>query len=361
MAKKHKNAKKGGSMGLLGVVLVVIALAVAGTMAMRAMKPEKPSLNFQKGFGYCTWSPDGYLSQFSDESLEAMRETGAEWVAIHATWYQTTCWSGDIQRTEKTPSDEAMVHAIRKAHSLGMRVMLKPHLDLIDESDGSWRGEIGCLRESDWEKWFSDYTDFIMHYVDMAVKEKVEIFCIGTELSTAATAKGYMWEGLISKVRSRYDGLLTYAAHWDRYQDIRFWDKLDFVGVNAYFPLTKKMAPTYEELVEGLKQWVAGMDDFYELVKKPIILPEIGCASADGAAIRPWEHVQRSEVNLELQRNYYRAILDTFWPKEWFYGLYWWYWGTNVRMGGEYNLGFVPQNKPAQEVVKAQYSKPSPR
>lgn len=361
MAKKNKAVKKTGMAVFMKYVLVALAIGVAATVAMRFIKPSGASLQFQKGFGFCTWSGDGYLSEFSDESMTAMHELGTEWVSILATWYQTTCWSGDIHRTSKTPSDESIIHAIRKAHSLGMKVMLKPHLDLLDESDGSWRGEIGSLKESDWDKWFEDYTKFIMHYVDIAAKENVEIFCIGTELSTAATAKGYMWETLISKIRPKYNGLLTYAAHWDRYQDIRFWDKLDIVGINAYFPLTKKLDPTYEELVEGLEKWVAEVDDFQELVKKPIILPEIGCASADGAAIRPWEHVQRSEVNLALQENYYKAIMQGFWNKDWFYGMYWWYWGTNLKMGGEYNRGFTPQNKPAQEVVKAWYSKSSPR
>jgi hypothetical protein len=361
MAKKSKKTVKKPRIGLLKFVVIVIAVAVAGVLAMKAMKPAEGVVPFQKGFGYATWSFDGYQSEFSDESLLAIKDTGTEWVSILVTWYQNTCWSGDIHPTSKTPTDESIVHVIRKVHSLGMKVMLKPHLDILDESDGSWRGEIGCLRESDWDNWFEDYTNFVMHYVDIAAKEKVEIFCVGTELSTAATAKGYMWESLIGKVRSRYSGLLTYAAHWDRYQDIRFWDKLDMVGINAYFPLTKKMAPSYEELVDALKERVEEIDDFQELVDKPIILPEIGCASADGAAIRPWEHVQRSEVNLTLQQDYYRAIMETFWPKQWFYGLYWWYWGTNVKMGGEYNRGFTPQNKPAQETVKVWYSKSNPR
>ena len=361
MARKYKSVKKGGKIGLMKFALVGLALVVGGTIAMKVMSPAAPSLEFQKGFGYCTWSSDGYLSEFSDASLAELKGVGTEWVAVLTTWYQTTCWSGDIHETVKTPTDESIVHAIREAHSLGLKVMLKPHLDILDETDGSWRGEIGCLREADWEKWFEDYTAFIMHYVDIAVQEKVESFCVGTELSTTATSKGYMWESLISKVRSKYDGQITYAAHWDRYQDIRFWEKLDVVGINAYFPLTKELAPTYSDLVEGLSKWAGEIDDFYGLVKKPIIFPEIGCASADGAAIRPWEHMQRSEVNLTLQKDYYKAILEVFSPKKWFYGQYWWYWGTNQKMGGEYNRGFTPQNKPAQEIVKAWYSKPSPR
>lgn len=362
MPKKSSKRSKSKSPKnfLVAGILVVIVLGVMIGIRMRPAVVDRGP-EFQKGMGYCTWSHEGYLSAFSDASLAAVRELGTDWVAIHVTWYQTNPWSGDIHRTGKTPSDESVKHAIRRAHELGMKVMLKPHLDLLDKSDGSWRGEIGGLRESDWEKWFEDYTKYIMYYVNMARKEKVEAFCIGTELVTAATAKGYMWDDLIAKVRSKYDGILTYAAHWDRYQDIRFWDKLDYVGINAYFPLTKEIDPTYEELVEGWSKWVDEMEEFQRAIQKPIIFPEIGCASADGAAIRPWEHVQRTDVNLRLQADYYRALFDVFMDKDWFYGMYWWYWGTNVNMGGEHNRNFTPQNKPAQDVVEEWYSLPAPR
>jgi hypothetical protein len=363
--KSARNPQAGSARTLLiaGIALVVIVAAIVGARMMMGGGPaeKKATLDFHKGMGYVTWSEEGYLSAFSDDSLAKLREIGTSWVSIHTTWYQTNTWSGDIQMTPKTPSDESVVHAIRKAHDLGMKVMIKPHLDLLDKSDGSWRGEIGSLREEEWERWFAEYTKFIMHYIKIANAENVEGFCIGTELSTAATVKGYMWRDLIGKIRSKYDGHLTYAAHWDVYQDIRFWDLLDYVGINAYFPLTNELDPTYEQLVNGWAQWVDQMEQFQQEVQKPIIFPEIGCASADGAAIRPWEHFQRTEVNLRLQADYYRAIFDVFWQKPWFYGMHWWYWGTNVRMGGEYNRGFLPQNKPAQDVVEKWYTKPDPR
>jgi len=340
-------------------LLVILALIVVGVKIFT--KGAKPPLEFQKGICYASWAQDGYLRPTSDESLEALSKTGADWVGILVTWYQTNCWSGDIKRTRTTPSDEAVIHAIRKAHKLGLKVMLKPHLDILDKSDGSWRGEIASLKEADWEQWFKRYTDFIMYYAKIAKKEKVEMICVGTELSTTATTKGYMWKDMIKKIRGRYSGLLTYAAHWDRYMDIRFWDALDYVGINAYFPLTEKMDPTYEELKEGWAKWVKEMEDFQKQTGKPVIFPEIGCNSCDGAAIRPWEHAPRREVNLRLQADYYRVLLDIFYEKEWYYGQYWWYWGTNVNMGGKYNRGFTPQNKPAEEVVREWYAKPVSR
>jgi len=356
----HRAGSKASPISRWVPLAVILIVAVAFVAVKTAWQPA-PKPEFQKGMVYATWSEGGYLTEGSDESLAIVREVGSEYVAVLVTWYQTSCWSGDIHRTDKTPSDEAVVHAIRKARELGMKVMLKPHLDLLDTTDGSWRGEIGCVREPDWDEWFRKYTAFIMHYIDIANKERVEMFCIGTELSTTATVKGYLWDDLIKKVRARYKGLLTYAAHWDRYMDIRFWNKLDFVGINAYFPLSEKMDPTYEELIQGWDKWLPEIESFQKKVNMPVIFPEIGCCSADGAAIRPWEHVPRSEVNLDLQRDYYRALLDVFWQKEWFYGLYWWYWGTNKRMGGKYNRGFSPQNKPAEDVVREWYAKPVSR
>lgn len=353
----------GGVLGKLILLVVVIALIGSAVYLFsgRFNREEACAAGFQKGMGYVTWSASGYLTDGSDESLEKLKQLGANWVSILVTWYQTDPWSSDIHKTKKTPADESIVHVIKKAHELGMKVMLKPHLDLLDKSDGSWRGEIGCLKESGWDEWFSKYRKFLDYYARIANKEKVEMICIGTELSCTATVKGYLWEDMIKGLRKRYKGLLTYAAHWDRYQDIRFWKSLDFVGINAYFPLTEKQQPTYDELLQGWTKWVAEMEEFQQKVDMPIIFPEIGCNSADGAAIRPWEHVSRSEVNLELQEDYYKALLNTFWNKEWFYGMYWWYWGTNIRMGGKYNRGFTPQNKPAEIVLRKWYAKPAQR
>ena len=341
----------------IAIILVLGGIFAGGYLFLNQTPVGPMKGEFQKGMGYVTWSNDAYSTAGSDDSIKEVAELGTNWTSILVTWYQTTCWSGDIKRTEKTPSDESLAHVIQKSHELGMKVMLKLHLDIIDKSDGSWRGEIGCTREQDWDAWFRAYTDYILYYAKIANQENVEMICVGTELSTAATVKGYKWNDLIKEVRNVYKGALTYAAHWDRYMDIRFWDQLDYVGINAYFPLTEKMQPTYDELVEGWDKWVKEMESFQKEVNKPIIFPEIGCNSADGAAIRPWEHVPRSEVNLELQKNYYKVLMEIFWDKPWFYGQYWWYWGTNVHMGGEYNRNFTPQNKPAEDIVKEWYAK----
>lgn len=319
---------------------------------------------FQKGVCYVTWSKDRYSTAQSDASLKELAKTGTKWVAILTTWYQDKCYTVNIFPTKDTPSDSSLIHAIEVAHSLGMKVMLKPHLDIIDTSDGSWRGDIACSTEPNWQIWFESYRDFILHYAKIAQEHNVEMLCIGTELTSVSTIKESMWKGIVIKgVREVYKGPLTYAANWDdEYAHVKFWDALDYVGIDAYFPLSEKAAPTFEEIKKGWEPWIKSIEEFQKKVNKPIIFPEVGYCSAEGTAKAPWEEItDGGKLNPQLQADCYRALLETFWNKEWFYGVYWWKWGTDVRFGGPHNKGFTPQNKIAQQVMTQWYRKSAPK
>lgn len=55
---------------------------------------------------------------------------------------QQTISSTTIYTTTDTPTDADVIHAIDQAHRLRLKVMLKPHLDPIDDP-GAWCGMIG--------------------------------------------------------------------------------------------------------------------------------------------------------------------------------------------------------------------------
>ncbi len=344
---------------LLSITLTLIFIST--TILSSCSQVEfglRPKTEFQKGMHYVTWSKNGYNTAKSDESLEKIASLGANWVAILTTWYQDTCFSTEISPGKKTPSDESIIRAIKKAQQLNMKVMLKPHLDLLDTSFGGWRGEIASVRETDWNIWFDNYRKFIMHYARIAKENKVEMFCIGTELAEVTASKPEMWRALIKDIRKVYKGLLTYAANWsEEYLQIAFWDALDYAGVDAYFPLSDKERPTYDELMKGWKKWFTEIEKWQARINKPVIFPEVGYHSSEYAAKEPWAHTPGTRLDLGVQVDCYRAMLDTFWNKEWFYGIYWWDWGTSIRMGGKANRGFTPQNKPAESLIKKQYSK----
>ncbi|MBN1526320.1 MAG: hypothetical protein JW919_01885 [Candidatus Omnitrophica bacterium] len=314
---------------------------------------------FHKGMCYTTWNKDSFGNKNSDDSLRSMADVGANCVAIVVTWYQDDFNSDAIKPTDRTPSDKSLRHAIRQAHKLGMAVMLKPHVDLENQQD-SWRADIGFQSDDQWEKWFANYAKYVARYAQLAEAEGVEFFCVGTELTFAAT-KTDLWKNkVIPAVRKAFSGKITYAANWDSYNAVQFWDSLDYAGIDAYFSLSKKPDPTFEDIKEGWKKWVGEIEAWQATIKKPVLFTESGYCSSDTAAYNPWEEAVSGPPNLTLQADCYRALFETFWDKPWFAGVYWWNW-TTVANGNGSNRRFSPQNKPALEYVKQWYTSPIDR
>lgn len=335
---------------------VIPPVEIKKKVASAPRRFESPQ--FQKGITYVTWDRAAYGKNFSDASLARLPALGCEWVAIMTSWYQKDYNSTEIAPAAKTPSDESLIHAIDEAHRLGLKILLKPHLDLL--KTGYWRGEIDFPDESGWEEWFKSYRDFIVHYAKIAQEKGVEMFCVGVELTGPSVWKPELWDKyVIQEVRKVYTGPITYAANWnEEYLNITFWDKLDYAGLDAYFPLSDKERPTLEDLREGWNKYMPDIEAWQKKINKPVLLTEVGYKSSTGAAKTPWEHQLGREVDLHLQSDCYTAMFEAFWDKPWFYGMYWWYCGTNERMGGSEDRGFNVQNKPAQEIIKQWYHKP---
>lgn len=311
---------------------------------------------FQKGMSYITWSANGFASPASDASIRSMSEIGVKCVAIIPTWYQKKYNSIEIESNDRTPSDQSIRHAIRKAHDEGMFVMLKPHIDLTQDAE-STRSDIGFSSDDKWNEWFGNYTKFITHYARIARDEDVEFFCIGTELTFASTRTDIWKNNVIPAVRKVYKGFIIYAANWDEYKNVGFWEDLDYAGIDAYFPLADKGTPRYEEIKQGWRKWAKDIGQWAAKVKKPVLFTECGYASVNTAAVKPWQENKASEPNPALQADCYKALLEELWNEPWFFGLYWWNWNTYPGSGGADNKGFTPQNKPAAECIKAWYEK----
>jgi len=226
--------------------------------------------------------------------------------------------------------------------------MLKPQIWVLG---GKFVGFIKMDNDSDWEKFEKSYKDFILFYAKIAEEEKIEMFSIGTEMKTMVLERPEFWEELITEVRSVYSGQITYAANWDSYKNPKFWKRLDFIGIDAYFPLSDKKTPSVQELEQA---WIPIANDIKHTSKKegkPIIFTEYGYRSVDYSALEPWEG-NYNTVNHEAQINTLKAVFNTFWKEEWFKGGFLWKWYDNhSTAGGVDNTRFTVQNKPAESVV----------
>ena len=141
----------------------------------------------------------------------------------------------DSERQWWGETTAGIIACTAQAHALNLRVMLKPHLWI---KHSVFTGELDFKTDAEWEKWESEYEKYILNFAKVAESENIELFCFATELKNPIAKRPQYWNQLITKIRAVYKGKLTYAANWDEFEDTPFWGQLDFIGIDAYFPLS---------------------------------------------------------------------------------------------------------------------------
>lgn len=312
-----------------------------------------------KGITYAAWQAGAYSQPDADLALGNLRATGANWVSLIVTQYQDSISSTDIHASPQTPTDEDVRHAIAEAHALGLKVMLKPHVDLQNSDPRCSRSMIGIgFTRTQWPVWFASYRALINHYADLAQACGAEQFCVGTELDSSI-GRVADWRPVIRDVRSRYGGPLTYASSWTLVPFIGWWDALDSVGVDAYPPLSLRKGPSLPESRAAWRVHVAALTAIAWAWNKPILFTEIGYRSVDGANTVPWDWWTQGAVDLKEQANCYQAALKSLFNQPWFAGMFWWTWSVDPVEGGPCDTGFTPHGKPAEDVLRRWYGAPA--
>ena len=298
---------------------------------------------------------------------------GVEWISQTTFGWQAKYNSPEIQLNRHSSggeSDAGIAEASRLARKFGIRTMLKPHIWLTRSDSGKWRSDIAMDSEEEWQQWFDQYRSFILRYARLAEEHGIEALCIGTELHRAAVERERDWRRLIAEIRSIYNGKLIYAANWYKeFEEVTFWDDLDYIGVQAYFPLVEEgslseahRVPSVEALEQGWVEHLEAIERVHDKFQKPVIITEIGYRSTIDAAVQPWkwetgDRQVTSEERLQAQSNCYEAFFRSFWGKDLFAGVYFWKWFPPHYgdAGGPENRGFTPQNKPAELTMRRWY------
>lgn len=239
-------------------------------------------------------------------------------------------------------------------HNNGVKVMLKPQIWIWH---GEFTGDLKMHSEADWKQLEASYGKFILDFARLAQEQKVEIFCIGTELEEFVLNRPDYWSGLIGQIKKIYTGKLTYAANWDEYRRVPFWTELDYIGIDGYFPISESQTPTIEEARNGWKLWKTQMRELAGSCENKILFTEFGYRSVDYTGKEPWDSSRGSRpVNLQAQQNTLQALFQELWEEDWFAGGFIWKWFLDhQQVGGEQNNQFTPQNKPAIQVISKQY------
>jgi len=318
----------------------------------QAKTPLAPS--FRRGV---SWWMSESRQDHGAASLRRLASLGVTWVSLH-TW-------DPLQRGLHEPvfADSGGRHGFRdlralvaNAHAAGLRVMVKPHLEMsgfeasqqerlvLRGPDSPARralvarveaqlataalgqhNRVAMRSSRDWQRWFESYRGYILPFAREAQQAGADMFCVGRELDTSVVAREADWRDVVARVRAEFHGPLTYSANFDTWQGIAFWDALDFIGVSAYFPLSDRADPQLAELEASWERLLAPLAAAARRWGKPVLLTEAGFPSIPNAARAPWRE-ERVTADVWLQARCYEATLRALARQPAVEGVFFWLW-----------------------------------
>ncbi len=301
------------------------------------------------------WPGRGYGTAESEELLDELSRMGTTWISVTPFGRIWSLDSTDILMDFEAPYLEnraAVVRMIQQAKARGMHVLLIPHLWV--ETSG-WRGEIDPGTSEGWRAYHASYREFVLNWADVAAEAGADAFSIGVECKSWSGRFHGVWASLIAEVRQRFSGVLTYSANWDEVESVGFWDLLDLVGVNAFYPLSDRADASYEDYVAGARRARDSVFSTAEALEMPVLFVEIGYTTRKDAAVEPWlwpDDMEGVEYDEHEQARALSALFDVFLPEPWFAGFFLWrYYADIDDISQEHIWGFSPHGKLAERVL----------
>ncbi|MCX8081992.1 MAG: hydrolase [bacterium] len=241
------------------------------------------------------------------------------------------------------------IKIIRALKKEGIKFIIEPY---------PWIGK-GYYEEIKWdpadkEKWFANWKKVLLD-ISRSIAIPYNAYAIVTASNYINMENGYdkEWIDIFNSLRNlkNFNSLITYktnfwvTAIWDKETKTAYTNKLnnslfseiDFISIAFYFELNnKEKIPSVETLKKDLRcvskfnrcqDVYKEIENFYYRHKKPVFFGELGAPRRVYAASEPWNcephiyaEVETAEFSEEAQANYFRAVLETFQDKDWFYG-----------------------------------------
>jgi hypothetical protein len=278
-------------------------LSVALAAEIRGMTVSTPTWGRE-------WGSDAMAS-----TVQTLDGLGVNWVSYHP--YAGITDQGELRWREFDPRapPDWLVRPIREAHARGMKVMVTPHLAHWGSSFG-WRGAITFPDPAARARFFAAYERWLL-LVASAVRE-ADALVVGSELDGTIQHEAE-WRAIISSVRRVFPGPITYAANWDKFEQVPFWDALDAAGIQAYFPVAPSPEAAWPAIHEKLRL-------FHQRTGKYVVFTELGYDAGPQAAHKPWESGSGGPEGALLQQQCLRAALRALDREPAVLGAFLWKW-----------------------------------
>jgi len=311
---------------------------------MQELLAGKPyeQLFFQKGVNFTAEWPETYGSNGALHTLARLPGYGVNAIALVPFGFMRQ-GSTEVRLGGSWESDSGIEQVAAFAHSLGIRVMLKPQIWVRP----GYPGDLKFVSEAERGTWFAGYQRFLEHYAGLANRIHADLLCVGVEFARL-TRHEAQWRRLIARARELYPGPLVYAANaGEEFENLRFWDALDYIGLDNYYSLPDDL---------NVSAIVEKVEEVHRRYRRPVIFTEVGFSSLAAPQRQPWDETPR-RLSTEEQARCYEVVFQAFYRKPWFQGMYWWKVGSNG-YGGTQDGTHTPWGKPAMEVVSRWYRNP---
>jgi hypothetical protein len=304
---------------------------------------NKPT-NRSVGIIWPSYTATGYTSPAVPTQLDEFQRLGLNRISFVVTWYQQGVHDFWFGPSDDTPTDDSLRAVIRMARARNMEVVLKPHIDLPDDR---YRGEI---KPSEPDRWFARYSEFTTHYADLAAQEGVHTYVVGTEL--AGTSSDQRWAAVVATARSKFGGQIVYGANWDEANQVAFWNRVDEIGIDAYYPLAPSGGTTdTRQLTTGWDQPKRDLVALAAKYNKPLRFTEVGYTRHRGTTHQPYDFRLTTPAATDEQRAAFEALFAVWLPQPTWAGAD--IWSANPPDEDTDPLGYSPFGQPAQDVIAA--------
>lgn len=334
-------------------ILRLLVLAPILLLATCGRKPDAPAGKRMAGAWLVHASERGFDGTIYAARLDHLKKQGYDWLAL-----APEAWMVDVTRPgiDWGDRDDDLRSALRAARAAGFKVLLFPRIEsptFFRAEAPLWRGDLAMTTVLDWIAFHDNLETMLVHYAGLAAEEDVDLFSLGLEYRQSTVGYPERWRRLIASVRAAYAGPLTYSANWYReYEEIEFWDALDYIGVGAYFPIAERAGADRAAMEAGWKPVVDGLGDLSRRFARPVLLTEIGYPGHAEAGLRPWEWNERRtrRVDHEHQADCYRAFFAAFAGADYLAGSFIWRYEADPSTVRDWE--YSPEGRPAEAVIR---------
>ncbi len=324
------------------------------TVAGSAAADAALAPGFRRGVSW--WMSEG-RQDAGAASFRRLASLGVTWVSIH-TWdpLQRGLDEPVFAKPDRHFGFRDLPALVRSAHAAGLRVMVKPHLEmrgyepteeerrLLRGPDGEARralvarvesqmaqGEhlqhnrIAMRGEEDWRRWFRSYESYVMPYAREAQAAGADMFCVGREMDSTVVRREADWRTLVARIRVVFRGPspTRRTSTPGRASGSGMPSTSSASRPTSRCPTAPR--PRSPSSRPGWDRALAPLEQASRRFGRPVLLTEAGFPSIRSAALAPWRE-ERLAADVWLQARCYEATLRAVARRPWIEGAYFWLW-----------------------------------